>query len=162
MFTSKWSFELSREWHFSYLVNSCRYCTAISTDVLWMPIPDESLAKCTLLIQRNPQALTDYHTMLFPPHFIHQTKHAREKADMILKVQSITKHFLVYVLKQVLSDWEFILWKVWSDNRMPADNVVMKHIYHICHHTFVEVITFQGQEKFYFIFHNLSFISCRN
>ena len=33
--------------------------------------------------------------MLFPPHFIHQTKHAREKVDMILKVQSITKHFFM-------------------------------------------------------------------
>ena len=30
--------------------------------------------------------------MLFPPHFIHQIKHAREKVDIILKVQIITKH----------------------------------------------------------------------
>ena len=74
-----------------------------------MPIPDESLAKCTLLIQRNPQALTDYHTMLFPPHFIHQTKHARERererererVDMIMKVQSITKAFFMKGKKNI-------------------------------------------------------------
>ena len=58
-----------------------------------MSVPDENLTKCTLLVQRSPQALIDYHTMLFPPHFIHQAKHARGKVDMILKVQSITKYF---------------------------------------------------------------------
>ena len=97
LFTSKWSFELSREWHFSYLVNccSCRYRTAILTDVLWTSVPDEHLPKCTLLVQRSPQALIGYYTMLFLPHFIHQTRHAREKVDMILKEQIITKHFFM-------------------------------------------------------------------
>ena len=41
---------------------------------------------------------------------------------------------------------------------MPADNVVIKRIYHICHHIFRELITFQGQEKFHFIIRNLSFM----
>ena len=41
---------------------------------------------------------------------------------------------------------------------MPADNVVIKRIYHICHHIFREVITFQGQEKFHFIIRNLPFM----
>ena len=59
-----------------------------------MSVPDEDLTNCTLLVQRSPQALTDYHTMLFPPHLIRQTKHAREEVDMILKVNSFTKHFL--------------------------------------------------------------------
>ena len=94
LFTSKWSFELSRGWHFSYLVNSWRYCTVISIDVLWMSIPDENLTKCILLVQRSPQALIDYHTMLFPFDFIYQTENARETVDMILKLHSITKHFL--------------------------------------------------------------------
>ena len=31
-----------------------------------------------MLVQRS-QALIDYHTMFFAPHFIHQTKHARER-----------------------------------------------------------------------------------
>ena len=97
MFTSKWSFELSREWHFSYLVNSCCYRTTISIGVLWVSVPDENLTKCTLLVQRSLQTLSDYHKMFFPPHFIHQTKHSRERerVDMIMKVQSITKHFFM-------------------------------------------------------------------
>ena len=60
-----------------------------------MSVPDENLTKCTLLVQRSPQALTDYHTMLFPPHLIHQTKHVREEVDLILKVKSFTKHFFI-------------------------------------------------------------------
>ena len=32
-----------------------------------------------MLVQRSSQALIDYHTMLFAPHFIHQIKHARER-----------------------------------------------------------------------------------
>ena len=32
-----------------------------------MSVPDENLTKCTLLVQRSPQALIDYYTMLFPP-----------------------------------------------------------------------------------------------
>ena len=95
MFTSKRSFELSSEWYFLYLVNSCRYHTAISIDVLRMSVLDKNLAKCTLLIQRSLHALIDYHKMLFLPHFIHQTKHAREKVEMILKAQSISKYFVM-------------------------------------------------------------------
>ena len=68
LFTSKWSFELSRGCHISYLVNSCRYCTVTSIDVLWMSIPDENLTKCVLLVQRSTLALIDYHTMLSHPH----------------------------------------------------------------------------------------------
>ena len=65
-----------------------------SIDVLWMLGPDENLIKCTLLVQRSPQALIDYHTMLFPFDFIYQTENARETVDMILKLHSITKHSL--------------------------------------------------------------------
>ena len=60
-----------------------------------MLVPDENLTKCTFLVQRSPHALIDYHTMLFPRHFIHQTKHAREKIGMTLKVLSITKYFFM-------------------------------------------------------------------
>ena len=96
MFTSKWSFELSIEWHFSYLVNSCRYRTAISIDVLWMSVPDENLTKCTLLVQRSPQALIDYYTMLFPPPTSLIRQSMQERVDMIIiKVQSITNHFFM-------------------------------------------------------------------
>ena len=69
MFTSKWSFELSRKWHFSYLVNSCLCHIVTSVDVLWMLGPDENLTKCTLLVQSSPQVLIDYHTMLFSSQF---------------------------------------------------------------------------------------------
>ena len=58
---------------------------------------------------------------------------------------------MVYVLKKVLS--YLFLWKVWSNNQMPADD-----IYHICRHIFGEVITLHGQEKFHFIIPNLSFM----
>ena len=96
MFTSKWSFELSREWHFSYLVNSCRYHTAVSIDVSWMSVPDENLTKCTLLVQRSPQALIDYYTMLFPPPTSLIRQSMQERVDMIIiKVQSITNHFFM-------------------------------------------------------------------
>ena len=30
-----------------------------------MPIPDENLTKCTLLVQRGTQTLTDYHKMIW-------------------------------------------------------------------------------------------------
>ena len=43
-----------------------------------MSVPDKNLAKHTLLVQRSPQALIHYHTMV-SPHFTHQTKHARER-----------------------------------------------------------------------------------
>ena len=43
-----------------------------------MSVPDKNLTKHTLLVQRSPQALIHYHTMVYP-HFTHQTKHAREK-----------------------------------------------------------------------------------
>ena len=64
--------------YISCLVNSCRYRNTISIDVLWMSVPDKNLTKHTLLVQRSPQALIHYHTMVYP-HFTHQTKHAREK-----------------------------------------------------------------------------------
>ena len=41
---------------------------------------------------------------------------------------------------------------------MPEKNVVIKRIYHICHHIFGEVVTVQGQEKSHFIIRNLSFM----
>ena len=70
-----------------------------------MSVPDENLTKWTLLVQRSLQAVIDYHTMLFPPHFIHQTKHARERererVDMIMKVQSITKAFFMKGKKNI-------------------------------------------------------------
>ena len=62
-----------------------------------MSVPHENLTKCTLSVQRSHQALIDYHTILFPAHFIHQTKHTRERetererVDVIMKVQVITK-----------------------------------------------------------------------
>ena len=43
-----------------------------------LSVSDENLTKWALLVQRS-QALIDYHTMFFAPHFIHQTKHARER-----------------------------------------------------------------------------------
>ena len=43
-----------------------------------MSVPDKNLTKHTLLIQRSPQALIHYHTMV-SPHFTHQIKHARER-----------------------------------------------------------------------------------
>ena len=43
-----------------------------------MSVPDKNLTKHTLLVQRSPQALIHYHTMV-SPHFTHQTKHARER-----------------------------------------------------------------------------------
>ena len=46
-----------------------------------MSVPDENLIKFTLLVQRRSQTLIDYHTMLFPSHFIHQTKQARERGS---------------------------------------------------------------------------------
>ena len=55
------------------------------------------------LVLRSPQTFIDYHTMLFPPHFIHQTKHTKEKVDMILKKQSITKHFFMKGKQNILA-----------------------------------------------------------
>ena len=37
-----------------------------------------------------------------------------------------------------------------------STDVVIKRIYHICHHIFGEVIILQGQEKLHFIIRNLS------
>ena len=108
MCTSKWSFELSREWHFSYLVNSSRYRIAIPIAVFWMSVTDGNLSKCTLLVQKSPQALIDYHTTLFPPHFINQTRHARERVHMIMKVQSITKHFFMKRKRNITSLYKII------------------------------------------------------
>ena len=70
-----------------------------------MSVPEENLNKCTLLVQRRSQALIDYYTMLFPPHFIYQSmqerereieiEREREREDMTLKVQSINKHIFM-------------------------------------------------------------------
>ena len=66
-----------------------------------MSVQDENLTKCALLVQRSPQGLTDYHAMLFPPHFRHaretgrERERERERVDMIMKVQSITEHFFM-------------------------------------------------------------------
>ena len=59
-----------------------------------MSVPDENLTKCTLLVQRCPQAFFDNYTVLFPllTSFIRQI--IREGEDMIMKLQGITKHFL--------------------------------------------------------------------
>ena len=112
LFTSKWSFELSRGWHISYLVNSCRYCTVTSIDVLWMSIPDEKLTKSVLLVQRSTLAVIDYHTMLPPPR-LHASDKACKRVDMIIiKVQSITSHFFMKE-KQNISIYH-ILWKLWQ------------------------------------------------
>ena len=64
-----------------------------------MLVPDENLTKCTFLVQRSPHALIDYPAMFFLRHFIHQAKHAREKVDMILKVQSIYYQAFFYESK---------------------------------------------------------------
>ena len=61
-----------------------------------MSIPDENLTKCILLVQRGPQALIDYHTMLFPPPTSLIRQSMQERVDMIIiKVQSITNHFFM-------------------------------------------------------------------
>ena len=59
-----------------------------------MSVADKNLTKCTLLIQRSPQALIDYYAMLFlfPTSLIRQSM--QERVDMI-KVQSITNHFFM-------------------------------------------------------------------
>ena len=60
-----------------------------------MPVPNRNLTKCTLLVQRSPRALIDYHTMLFPPPTSLIRQSMQERVDMIdVKVQSITNHFL--------------------------------------------------------------------
>ena len=57
----------------------------------------QNLSKCILLVQRSPQVLIDYHTMLSPPlptSLIRQSK--QDRLDMIItKVKSITYHFLM-------------------------------------------------------------------
>ena len=68
------------------------------------------------------------------------------------KKAEIVKYFIIQNCEMVIEN--LILWKVWSENQMPADNIVIKLIYHICHHIFGEVITPQDQEKFHFIIHN--------
>ena len=101
---------------FSYLKNSCCYRTAISIDVLWMSFPDENLTNCFFLVQRSLQAFIDYHTMLS------LQKRERERVNMIMKVQGITKHFfrkgkqnfssLHKIICSLVSLFLFILWKL--------------------------------------------------
>ena len=74
-----------------------------------MSVPDENLIKFTLLVQRRSQTLIDYHTMLLPSHFIHQTKQARERDSRYdLKVQSITKHFFMKGKQDISSLHEIV------------------------------------------------------
>ena len=55
----------------------------------------------------------------------------------------IQKYEMVYVLKQVFGvTGNLFFGEVCSHNQMPADNVDIKHIYHICDHIFGEVIVF--------------------
>ena len=57
---------------------------------------DENLTKCTLLVQRSPQALIDYYTMLFPSPTALIRQSMLERVDTIItKVQSITNHFFM-------------------------------------------------------------------
>ena len=65
--------------YISCLVNSSRYRNTISIDVLWMSVPDKNLAKHTLLVQRSPQALIHYHTMVSPTSLIRQSMQERER-----------------------------------------------------------------------------------
>ena len=75
----------------------------------------------------------------------------RKKAE-IGKYLVIQRYEMVYVLKYVLSDRQFIFVEIrFCDNQMTADNVAIKHIYHISYHIFGEGITLQHQEKFHFI-----------
>ena len=61
-----------------------------------MSIPDKNLTECILLVQTSPQALIDYHTMLFPPPTSLTRQRMQERVDMIIiKVQSITNHFFM-------------------------------------------------------------------
>ena len=61
-----------------------------------MSIPDENLTKCTLLVQRSPQALVDYYTMHFPPPTSLIKQSMQERVDVFMvKVQSITNHFFM-------------------------------------------------------------------
>ena len=61
-----------------------------------MSVPDENLTKCILLVQTSPQALIDYHTMLFPPPTSLLRQSMQERVDVIIiKVQRITNHFFM-------------------------------------------------------------------
>ena len=61
-----------------------------------MSVPDDNLTQCTLLLQRSPQALIDYYTMLFPSSTSPIGQSMQERVDMIMiKVQSITNHFFM-------------------------------------------------------------------
>ena len=63
-----------------------------------MSVPDENITKCTLLIQRSPQAVTDYYTMHFspPPPISLIIQSMQDRVDMFtVNVQSITNHFFM-------------------------------------------------------------------
>ena len=69
-----------------------------------MSVPDENLTKCTLLVQRSPQALIDYYTMLFPPPTSLIRQSMQERVDMIIiKVQSITNQNISSLHKIICS-----------------------------------------------------------
>ena len=124
MFTSKWSFELTKEWHFPYLLNSCQYRTPISIDMLWMSVPDKNLTKCTLLVQGIPQAVIDYHTIFLPTPTSLIRQSMQKRVDMIIiKVQSITNNFFMKGKQNISSLHKIIcslvslfydaLWNLW-------------------------------------------------
>ena len=63
-----------------------------------MSVPDENLTKCTLLVQRSPQALIDYNTMLsLTTSFIKQSMQERDRETQRDRERgdSITKHFFM-------------------------------------------------------------------
>ena len=72
-----------------------------------MSVPDENLTKCTLLIQRSPQALIDYYTMLFLPPISLTRQSMQQRVDMI-KVQSITNHFFMKGKQNISSLYKII------------------------------------------------------
>ena len=72
-----------------------------------MSVPDENLTKCTLLIQRSPQALIDYYTMLFLPPISLTRQSMQQRVDMI-KVQSITNDFFMKGKQNIFSLYKII------------------------------------------------------
>ena len=69
-----------------------------------MSVPDGNLTKCTLLVQRSPQALIDYYTMLFFPPTSLIRQGMQERVDIIImKVLSITNHFFMKGKQKIFS-----------------------------------------------------------
>ena len=69
-----------------------------------MSVPDENIAKCTLSVQRSPQALIDYYAMHFPSPTSLIRQSMQERVDMIIiKVQSITNQNISSLHKIICS-----------------------------------------------------------